>query len=304
MNKLAITIIIFLIIAIILKYFIFDSQNVKQDILSKQEFQNYYLDKVRNQIQYKSIENTELLTFKIEFENGAIHYPHLHNIYTQYINKDDTLDNIINHAILSISDSIDQKKGIILPVVKDIEYLDEISKQINNLGDGKFSLVTMKLNEKLIILFALDDESGLSYIGESYLKENNLSTEDIKDEAYKNLFQKYGNFNFNPFKEYPGLYTIETDGTYETSLISHNANWDNEVKIEDNSIYKHLGIKGDLLFMIPARGALFITDSNEIESIKKMQDLSNILYNQDPYRISNDIFYWEKGVLKEYINKH
>jgi len=160
---------------IVLFGFIFSSLSFAQNDLSKIEFTNLYVEEVKSIQQSITVKVIEPL--KIEFidKDGFESTTHLDNAYSEYINSPNTLDEIVKRYAVVVGDmknAKDKKYPIkqIFPVLKDFQYIREISKMLEGRNEKGFPFYYEKLNDVLYILYAFDTETSLQFVTESDIK--------------------------------------------------------------------------------------------------------------------------------------
>ena len=109
------------------------------------------------------------------------------------------------------------------------------------------------------------------------MKEIHLSGQTLKELALENLRRILPDVKSQGAN---GLFFFSADNCYEPSLVLSDRLWE---KFRSE-------VKGDILFGIPARGALFVADSAEPDAVAQLMKMTREIYAQQPYRISDKIY--------------
>lgn len=217
-------------------------------------------------------------------ENSTVIY--LDNLYKSYQLDPSDVDEQIAHFINAFplqeeeDDAIDP--AAIVPVVKDIGFLDEIAQLIEEQqGDEgeQVSAVYQEYNEKLVILFAIDSEQGISYLFDDTLAGLGLPADDLLPLAVENLGNLLPEIDLH-FQD--GLYMITAGGNYEASLLLLDSIW-----TKDN-----FPVQGSIVISIPSRDVLLVTGTEETEGLSKIKEYAASVYESASYRILPDLFVW------------
>jgi len=248
--------------------------------MTEKEFARVYLDSLSKRYPAAKFElNPDL---SITSKKGDLDYKHyIDNAYIDYKAEPDSVKSIIGRYVTSAKDLYTDHKtveaGNIVPVIKPVEYLDEI-KAMNK--DGKsFPMITEKYNEQLIIAYAEDSKNSIRYLTEEDLKTLSMSRDTLKAIALKNFDKIVPNIQRQGAN---GLYMITAGGAYEASLILLSFIWTRE----------NFPVDGAYIIAIPNRDMLLVTGSKNKTGIAKIRQIVAESYKKGSYQVSDQLYKW------------
>lgn len=256
----------------------------QQKTISEQKFTKKYFEAVSEKyprVSYKIIEN---LVVNATFgENGEItHY--LDNAYRAYKLDPTELDKVLALYLDTNADLYKEQEEInvnrIVPIVKPLNYLDDLKSLGNNVKDYEFPTVLWeKYNEDLIIVYAEDKEKTISYFNQEDFEKLKINRDTLLQFSIKNLsniLPKIEKLGEN------GNFMLTAGGEYEVSLILMSAIWTKE----------NFDVDGDIVIVIPNRDLVLITGSNDKVSIEKLKVTVTESYQSGNYNISESFYKW------------
>jgi uncharacterized protein YtpQ (UPF0354 family) len=256
------------------------SCNSKNSVLTDREFANLYLDSLSKKYPTVKFELNQDLT--ITSKKGDTDYKHyIDNAFVAYKAEPDSINDIISRYVASTTDLYsDQKKvniGSVVPIIKPVEFLDEI----NSLSkDGKsFPFITDKYNDQLIIVYAEDSKNSIKYLTEDNFKILSISRDSLKSIALKNFDKIITNIQRQGDN---GIFMITAGGDYEASLILLSSIWTKE----------NFKVDGEFIVAIPNRDMLMITGSKNKTGIGKLKEIVADSYKTGNYQISEHLYKW------------
>lgn len=252
----------------------------KIPVMTEKEFAQVYVDALSKKYPDVTFRLNPDLT--ITSKKGDFDYKHfIDNAFVAYKAEPDSINSIISRYVASTADLYTDKKPVnienVVPVIKPIEYLDEI----NSLSkDGEaFPMITEKYNDQLIIAYAEDAGNSFKYLTEDDIKTLSISKDSLKSIALRNFakiipdMQRQGD---------NGLFMITAGGSYEASLILLSSVWTKE----------NLPVDGAFIIAIPNRDMLMVTGSNNKTGIAKRKEIATDSYNTGNYQISDRLYKW------------
>jgi uncharacterized protein YtpQ (UPF0354 family) len=256
------------------------SCNSKNSVLTDREFANLYLDSLSKKYPTVKFDLNQDLT--ITSKKGDTDYKHyIDNAFVAYKAEPDSINDIISRYVASTTDLYsDQKKvniGSVVPIIKPVEFLDEI----NSLSkDGKsFPFITDKYNDQLIIVYAEDSKNSIKYLTEDNFKILSISRDSLKSIALKNFDKIITNIQRQGDN---GIFMITAGGDYEASLILLSSIWTKE----------NFKVDGEFIVAIPNRDMLMITGSKNKTGIGKLKEIVADSYKTGNYQISEHLYKW------------
>jgi uncharacterized protein YtpQ (UPF0354 family) len=206
------------------------------------------------------------------------------NAYREYQAEPDSLQEILHRYILVSSEIFNPKEKIsvdrIIPIIKPVEYLNDLKNLAKNMGATKdFEGVYEKYNEQLIIVYAEDTKSSLSYLTQDDLTTLSINQDSLRMVATKNLDRLLTNIQRQGDD---GTYMLTAGGNYETSMILLNNIFTKE----------SLPVNGDFVVAIPNRDMLLITGSNDKTGIQKIKEISTKTFQTGDHQVSEYLYKW------------
>ncbi len=248
--------------------------------MTEKEFAKVYLDSLSKKYSDVKFELSPDLT--ITSKKGDLDYKHyIDNAYTAYKADPDSIKSIISRYVASTTDLYVDKGKInmanIVPVIKPIEYLDEINS-LNK--DGKaFPMITEKYNDQLIIAYAEDSKNSIKYLTEDDFKTLSIPRDSLKAIALRNFDKIIPNIQRQGDN---GLYMVTAGGDYEASLILLSSIWTKE----------NFPVDGNFIIAIPNRDLLMVTGSNNKNGIGKIKEIAADSYKTGNYQVSEYLYKW------------
>lgn len=226
----------------------------KEKLLTKKEFIDFILEKLRSSSQYAAPvydEKTSLITWNDR------------SVYVESIYEDYTLLSpqqapealaVISERIKALltkdetpPTSFEEALPSLFPLVRSSSYMEHIQQN---------DKIPYKLiNEHLAVLLCLDTEATISLLTETWFRENNTDFDTVFNYAIQNL----EHINEDGFDEiFPGVWRSSWKDGYDTSRILLGIH-----------TTKPLKIKGDPVIFLPHREVLIITGSEDITGLNK-----------------------------------
>jgi uncharacterized protein YtpQ (UPF0354 family) len=240
---------------------------MSEELLSELEFTKKYVQSVTSKDRTLKVIFAKPLEVSLTTIDGEERFSYLNNAYTEYVNVPDTLQEVINRYTSSFIDSVflskqQYKREQIFPVIKDIQYIEQVSKLMKEKG-GKIPFYFEKLNEVLFILYAFDTERNIQFLGESDIIDLSLNKVDLLNIAKENLNNSIPNVAIKG--DTSSLSMVIADGNYESSFLLFDYFWTKE----------YFPVKGDIVVHVPSRDVLLVTGTEDpisLTTVIKMVD--------------------------------
>jgi uncharacterized protein YtpQ (UPF0354 family) len=267
------------------------SCNSKTKVLNKVEFTKIYLNSLKSKFPLIDFRADKELTIVANYKGNEFkHY--LDNAFKEYKMQPDSIGEIINRYMDSSNELYKEKEAInidrIIPLIKPIDYLDDLRQISKENGKEKEPwIVYEKYNDQLIIVYGEDSEKSISYFTNEDFSKLNISRETLLDFSIKNLkrilpdIQKIGE---------KGSYGVSAGGAFEASLILLTKLWSKE----------NFDVGGDFIIAIPNKDLLFVTGSNNLKEIEKIEKLSSDSYKTGNHPVSPYLFKWNGKKFEKY----
>ena len=260
-------------------------------MLTKKDFTKKYFDSLKISFPNAELSVIDENTIELSFKENDIRIS-IDNAYIEYKSKESLLDEILKRYISSVSEifNSNHKTNInrILPIIKPIEYLNDVENETKAFGATKSIQVAYeKYNDQLIIVYAEDTDNSIRYLTQDDLKDIIINPDDLQTIAIKNLdrlltsIQKKGN---------EGVYMLIAGSNYESSIIL----------LKDIVNKQNFEVDGDLVIAIPNRDMLLITGSNNKEGIKKITRLATKTFQTGDRPLSQYLYKWNGYQFKKF----
>ena len=164
-------------------------------------------------------------------------------------------------------------KNSIVPMIKDEQYLKEISRP----PATEDTTVTEHLAADLWIVYAFDTPEAMLTMQRRHLRELELKTQELRPLAIENLrrilppIMRHGD---GP------VYLLTAGADYVASLLLFEDVWD---ELQET-------IEGDIVAAVPSRDVLLFTDSTSKEGIEELRASITRIINSGGYLVSSTMF--------------
>ncbi|MFI2741277.1 DUF1444 family protein [Zhouia sp. PK063] len=266
------------------------SCNSQTKDLSEMDFTKWYLESLKKAYPEVIFKIESELTIKADF-NGKEFSHYLDNSYKEYQLDKDSLKQVISKYVASSADLYKEKEDInidrIIPIIKPIDYLNDLMQLAKDKEDKEPWIVYEKYNDKLIIVYGEDTEKSIKYFSKDDFSGLNIDKDTLLEMAVKNLnrilpdIQSLGG---------DGNFGLAAGGDFEASLILLKSIWTKE----------NFDVDGDFVIAIPNRDLLFITGSNNKAEIERIRDIAIDSYKTGNHQVSPYLFIWTGDKFEEY----
>lgn len=256
----------------------------KPSHLTEREFTEKFVDvlsKSHPDIKY-TINGDLSITAKIK---EGTHYHYLDNAYKEYKMDPESLDKIVQAYALSSSelynDSEEMTDNNIIPVIKPVDYLDEIKKLGSDLKvEEGIDTVYESYNDSLIVMYVENKETSFNYFSQKKLDKLGIPRKKLREIAVRNLKSILKNIEIQRWDN--GIIEIIAGGIFETSLVLLPKIW----------IKNEFHLRGDIVIAIPSRGILLLAGSHDGNAITTLKSIALKSYAEESYSISPYLFKW------------
>lgn len=275
--------------------------NGRKSIMDWKAFTEYLASKFVEQLDEEitivwgaDIESTKI---KIIASDGFEKYTYLANFYAEYVKNPDNLDEIVRYSMEPLTNkgkSNSISSAHILPVVKDLKWLEDSSSQLKETMQADISevLITEPLAADLVLTYVIDDENNMRYLSPQEaaglgLEEQQLSLREL---ATSNFFQ-YAAFRANAYlvEDDIQLYQFVLDGIYDSSLLLFIGEMSNSLNNP---------LKGNPVIAVPSRNRLLVCGSEDQVAIEAMKKWVQKISEEETYLISPKLYLLENGNIR------
>ncbi len=211
----------------------------------------------------------------------------LDNAYKEYLQDNYGIDGVIQRYVASYLDvrydEVAIDRSLIVPVIKDRQWLSDISQSLQNSGKNQpLEHVVEDLNERLVIVYAEDSPNSIRYLIPKNLEEIGLSKAELRKLSIENLKRVLPDIELH---KGPLVSMITAGGSFEASLLLFDDLWNGDsIKVE-----------GDLVVAIPSRDLLLVTGSKTPGGIAKLRELATRSLQKASYHLTDELFVYQNG---------
>jgi len=207
----------------------------------------------------------------------------LDNAYKNYQADPEALDDVLQQYVAAVGNMLNPDSGSdlnrLFPVIKSNAYVAEIEAMLSqsegHASDDPFPLYFEQLNRELVVMYAFDSETGISFASAEDVEAFGIAGPALRARAVENLM------NYLPDISSQGngsLSILMADGNYEASLILVDEIWTHD----------QFDVTGDIVVFVPTRDVVLVTGSEEIEGLAIAREL--IANSEWSYFISGQSF--------------
>ena len=263
-------------------------------------FVTYYTDHASQQlgqpIEIEWGDDIEQTTIRLPDEQGGSMAVYLSNLYAQYCQSPNNLENLVTIALAAVMKAIKPNppsdvQAHVFPMLKNREWVANRYEQIRQAypdNDIKDNLLCTPIAGDLVVTYTLDSNNSLRYLTEKDLEEQQIAIEDIFELATHN-FLHYMQERIELYQtENDALVILKLDGTYDASLLLYaNA----LLAIEK------LPFANYFVCAVPARDAFIACSADNEEAIAQIREISAEFAEQSPYRVSDYLYRVKDGEI-------
>ena len=173
-----------------------------------------------------------------------------------------------------------QDLSMVIPILKAIVSEDKNANTVELPKDD--APIYKEFAADLLIFYVLDLPDSFQYINNRFLRENNLSFEDIHLLALQNLPNRLPKIEMHGNSPY---HMITAGGNFEATLLLLDSLWD--------QLAEHL--PGEPMAAIPSRDLLFVTGSEAENAVSFMSDMANKDLADNSHALSKCFFVRRSG---------
>jgi len=250
--------------------------------LSKKEFLQVYYDSMTRRLPDVKFKIADNFTIIGKFQEKEVRHG-IDNAFSDYISTPDSLGSILHTYVASAVDvytlSQEPAQDNIVPIIKPVKYLADMDGLKAQVGAKKgFDGVYEPYNAQLLVVYAQDTKTGISYFPEDALKRAGIAKDTLRPLAIKNLNRLLS--SQIELRGGNGVYMFTAGGNYEASIILLDDIW-----TKDN-----MQVDGDFVIGIPSRDVLLVTGSNDKEGISKVKETVQKIYSTGNYTVSDYLY--------------
>lgn len=210
----------------------------------------------------------------------------LDNAYKSYQQDTTLLRDVIQRysaSYLSQDSERAVEKSRIVPIIKDKEWISEITASLKKHGASKpLDNVFEEYNDQLLIVYAEDNPSNIRYITQKDLHNLGLNKAELKPLSISNLKNAIPKIEIH---KGPVVSMITAGGDYEASLLLLDDIWKD----------KAIQVAGEIVVAIPSRDLLLVTGTRTPGGIPRIKEIIAKSFQQAPYRLTSTLFVYRNG---------
>ena len=252
------------------------------ELMSPAEFTNHCVERIRAEVPQAVVAVVQPLRLTIERRGTPDTTLPLEDAYEAYRQAPDKLDEIVKLFAAGVREAAPAEGAIdpslIVPVVRERTWLKDVG------AEGGAGLVFDDLNDELIIVYAEDTPSALSYFSPVELQKAEIDRSGLRQLAADNLLRLLPQIER---RGEDGLFQVKAGGDFEASLLAIGTVWRKE----------SFDVKGDFVFAIPAVGTLYLTGSEDKSGIASLRKMGGAVHEQAAQKLSPHLFVLRDGKL-------
>lgn len=271
-------------------------------------FVNYYTDHAAQQLEQPvDIEwgdDIEQTTIRLPDGQGGSMAGYLGNLYAQYCQSPNDLENLVTSAIDAVMEAIstinnEQPSDMqthIFPVLKNREWVANYYEQVRQAYPDnaiKDDLIYKPMAGDLVLTYALALNNSIHYLTEKGLQEQQITQEDLFDLAMQNFLDyiKKDHPSLRPSNNTTLMLFELDDGTYNASLLLYVHKLLNAAE---------LPFADDCICAVPTRETFLACAADDSDAIAEMRLIAAEFAEQSPYRVSDYLYRVTNGNITPY----
>ena len=176
----------------------------------------------------------------------------------------------------------------VVAIVRSEEYLDETCTTLGH-RTGEKAPFCRAIAPGLVCMLAIDSPSTLQVLTNKKVEQLGADLDDQENGPVKRMLHKLPGPILG-FDTGCGIFMLACGGDYESSLILNNKIMDHLQEI----------VQGKLLFAVPNRNMLLVTNQDRSDSVEELQARANILFKKEFRPTSNFLYTWNTGKITKY----
>jgi len=181
---------------------------------------------------------------------------------TRYINS-------MKASLALMADDRPRNIEDVVPIIKDREWVEQATVQASD----NDSVYHEPLVGDILVVYAEDGENQLAYLTKSEADGFELSAEQLRKTALKNLHTRLPETKLHGDSP---PYMVTAGGTFEASLLLMSNLWDQLEEVAD----------GRLVVAVPSRDVLMFAGENSKDALKEMKSAIDEIHADGGYLIS------------------
>jgi uncharacterized protein YtpQ (UPF0354 family) len=211
---------------------------------------------------------------------------YLDNAYSQYLLDPTAVDEVLKTYVASCVETTGKSAPLdrtrIVPIIKDRNWIAEIKESVKQRGSKQVpENVYEDFNGDLVILYAEDTPTSVSYFAPKSLEEIGISRKQLRTLSVANLTRLIPKPQVDTG---PLVSMITVGGNYEASLLLFDDLWANLSKAD-----------GEIVVAVPARDLLMFTGSRNQPGLTKLRKLAAKYVKESPYHLTDKLFVYRNG---------
>lgn len=222
--------------------------------------------------------------------DGPVSIAYLDNAYAAYLADPTQFDAVLGRFAQASASRFeragqDAKLDELVVVLKDAAYLDDLARTLRERMPDATDVPMPyhePLNDDLIVLYARDTPTSLSYLLPEDIEKLELTREALRDLAVDNLSERLPEIERHGGE---GLYMLTAGGNYEATLLLVDWVWTTET----------FPVDGEFVAAVPARDVLLVTGSNDTAGLERLRSLATSTLSEASYTLTDTLFVRRDG---------
>ena len=215
----------------------------------------------------------------------------LDNAYRQYQADPDSRQELIElrvKSVLELADTSPLKPANIVPIIKDHAWVTETNESVRA-ASGKVASerVTEALNDVLVIVYAEDTPTNISYFTPEDLAKAGVDRAKLRALAVENLRRILPQLEVHRGEAFS---MVNAGGTYEASLLLLDDLWNGDT----------FKVDGEIVVALPSRDVLLVTGSKNRRGLVKMREAATELFEEGSYTLTKELMVYRNGRFERF----
>lgn len=269
-------------------------RNARPKLLTEGEFVTVYVQHLRAKYPGSEAEDTSASSTRgprVRWlaDDGHEVVQYLGNAYTAYCAQPASRDELFELLRANAAAPIGRADPArLLPLLKSTAWRDASLTQLASTGldtqdPGSLPFYAHSLAGDLLCVYVQDGEEDMRFASPAQFSALQAEGVDVDLRARQNLEQRIDDITIEVGQ---GIVGVRLDGNYDASLLLIPGAWRHRVDLP-----------GELLMAVPARDELLVCAAQDVESRRRLRQIARTIMLKSPYRISDQLFGWEDGVL-------
>jgi uncharacterized protein YtpQ (UPF0354 family) len=265
-------------------------------VMSSEDFTALHADAIGHYASELEVRVTGPLQVSTEY-NGDWITILLSEPYAHYRKDPGLLGSIIEEGITTFAQASGYLPGAIdatsvVPVIRAVEFLDEMGHAPGSRGELERPLVYDRYNDHLIVLYAEDLTNTFRYLHEDELKNSGIARAGVRALSIENLMARIPEPELHQDDQ---RFALSVGGGFEASLLLLDILWGDDV-------WQRRGtdLAGDPVIAVPTASRILVAGSDDPEGLSWLRWAARYRMAREANPISQRLFIYRDGSFQSF----